>query len=466
VDPDVVDIDQLPSAGIGATETVSIGRPERLRTIWSLAWPVIVTMSLESVVGLVDMLMVGRLGAAAVAGVGVGVQVLNAITTVMFAVGTGTLAVVARHIGAGERRGAEDALMQSLLAAAGLGCLAMIPVMVWAPALVGVFGVREDVAAQCTPYVRIIMLGLPADALLFTIAMGLRGAGDTRTPLVVGAVTGLTKLGLNYLLIFGSLGAPELGVPGAALATAIAFTAGAAVAVVLLASGRLALRLEWPRMRPHPTVMGRVLRIGYPAAIEHALMQIGFFLYIFFAARYGTAAVAAYFIGVRILALSFLPGFGFTAAAGALVGQNLGARRPQEAERSGWESTRLAIYLMTGAGIVIYLAAEPIARLFVDDPAVIANAVPFIHVLAAAQPLMAIDFTLGGALRGAGDTRFPLVAVFVAFYGCRLGFASLVTFWWHLDVFWLWFALIGDYVARCLLKGWRFRSGRWKAARV
>lgn len=466
MDPDVVDIDQLPTAGIGAAEAAGIGRPERLRTIWSLAWPVIVTMSLESVVGLVDMLMVGRLGAAAVAGVGVGVQVLNAITTVMFAVGTGTLAVVARHIGAAERRDAEEALIQSLLAAAGLGVLAMIPVMVWAPQLVGIFGVRDDVVVQSTPYVRIVMLGLPADALLFTIAMGLRGAGDTRTPLVVGAVTGLTKLACNFVLIFGAFGIPALGVPGAALATAIAFTTGAAAAVILLASGRLALRVDWHRMRPHLPVMGRVLRIGYPAAIEHALMQIGFFLYIIFAARYGTAAVAAYFIGVRILALSFLPGFGFTAAAGALVGQNLGARQPGEAERSGWESTRLALYLMTSGGIVIYLAAEPIARLFVNDPAVIAAAVPFIHVLAAAQPLMAVDFTLGGALRGAGDTRFPLVAVFVAFYGCRLGLASLVTFWWHLDVFWLWFALIGDYVARCLLKGWRFHSGRWKEVAV
>jgi putative MATE family efflux protein len=441
-------------------------RSDLLRAVWGLAWPVILTMSLESIVGLIDMLMVGRLGASAVAAVGVGVQVLSAVSTTMFAVGTGALAVVARYVGAGEMRDAEDALMQSVLAAAGLSLAAMMPVLVWAPALMHLFGVADSVVAVGTPYIRLVMLGLPADAVLFTIAMGLRGAGDTRTPLLFSAVTGITKLLANYAFIFGGFGFPALGVPGAACSTALAFTMGAGVAITLLARGGLALRIVWRRMRVELVMMRRVLRIGYPAALEQFLMQMGFFTYIVFAAKYGTSAVAAYFIGVRILALSFLPGFGFAAAAGALVGQNLGAGQPRQAERSGWESTRLAIYLMSAAGICIFLFAEPIARLFVADPEVVADAVSFIHCLAAAQPLMGTDFTLGGALRGAGDTRFPLVAVFVAFYGCRLGFAYLATFWLHLSIFWVWFALMPDYLARSLLKGYRFRSGRWKTIAV
>ena len=212
--------------------------------------------------------------------------------------------------------------------------------------------------------------------------------------------------------------------------------------------------------------MRRVLRIGYPAAIEHLLMQVGFFLYIVFAAHHGTAAVAAYFIGVRILALSFLPGFGFAAAAATMIGQNLGAGRPDDAERSGRAAVRLALWLMTAAGVVIFVAARPIARLFVADAAVIADTVSFIRVLAACQPLMALDFTLGGALRGAGDTRFPLLAVFLGFYVCRLGVAWLVTFALGLGVVWLWLALVGDYVARSVLKGARFRSGMWKTVIV
>lgn len=184
--------------------------------------------------------------------------------------------------------------------------------------------------------------------------------------------------------------------------------------------------------------MRRVLTIGYPTAAEQVLMQIGFFFYLMFAARYGTSAVAAYFIGVRILALSFLPGFGFAAAAAALVGQNLGANDPERAERSGWEANRLAMYLMSAAGVLIFVAARPIAALFVNDTAVVDDAVSFIYALAAAQPLMGIDYTIGGALRGAGDTRFPLITVFVGFYGCRLTCAYLAAMVLHLSLPWVW----------------------------
>jgi Na+-driven multidrug efflux pump len=121
---------------------------------------------------------------------------------------------------------------------------------------------------------------------------------------------------------------------------------------------------------------------------------------------------------------------------------------------------------MTMAGVVIFAAARPIARVFVDDPLVIADAVDFIRVLAVAQPLMAVDYTLGGALRGAGDTRFPLWTVLLGFYVCRLGFAWIATTVLHLGVVWVWAALLGDYAARAVLKSWRFRSGVWKHARV
>jgi putative MATE family efflux protein len=439
---------------------------ELRRATWALAWPVIFSFSIESFVGLCDTLMVGRLGPTAVAGVGVGVQILGAVDSVLFAVGTGALAIVARHIGAGAKRAAEETVRQSIVAAAVLSAVAILPVLVWAPALIGAFQVRPEVIAAATPFVRIVMLGVPAGAVLFVIVSGLRGAGDTRTPLAIGAAVGTVNVAAAYVLIFGRLGLPALGVAGAALATTLAFGTGAALGIAALVRGRLVLALRWRPLRMRPDVVRRVLRIGYPAAIEHLLMQVGFFLYIVFAAQHGTAAVAAYFIGVRILALSFLPGFGFAAAAATMVGQSLGGGRPGEAERSGWAALRLALRLMSVGGVVIFVAARPVARLFVDDPEVIADAVSFIRVLAAAQPLMAIDFTLGGALRGAGDTRFPLVTVLLGFYVCRLGFAWMVTFGLGLGVLWLWLALIGDYTARSLLKAWRFRSGRWKSIRV
>lgn len=441
--------------------------PRHLRwTVWALAWPVIISYVSESMVGLVDTLMVGRLGASAVAAVGVGAQLFGAVNIVVMAVGTGTLALVARHIGARETREAQRILGQSILASTALAVLAITPVLIWPHGFARLFNVTPEVADLAAGFVRRVMLGVPGVGLVFVVAAGLRGAGDTRTPLLVGLIVNAVNVAGNYVLIFGRLGLPAMGIEGSGLASAIAVTTGAVVAMLLVTRGGLRLRVSRIDLRPDRDAIRRLLVIGAPTAAEQVLMQIGFFLYLTFAAAYGTHAMASYFIGVRILAVSFLPGLGFAAAASALVGQNLGARDPAMAERAGWTSAWLCVALMSATGVVAFAFADHIARGFVDDPDVIEGTVWFIYMLAIAQPLMALDYVFGGALRGAGDTRFPLVAVAVAFYGCRLGFAWAVTHWWHLSLPWLWAALIGDYVARAVLKGWRFRGGAWKTTRI
>lgn len=441
-------------------------RLELIRTIWSLSWPAIATFGLESLVGLVDIVMVGRLGAAPVAGVGVGTQVYYAVNVIMAAISTGAVALVARHVGAGERHSAEDALVQSLLVAVALSSLLAAIVFGIASPLVGAFGLAPLVASEGTAYVRYIMLGVPSTALFAVVGAGLRGAGDMRTPLMLGAVVNTLNVIGNYLLIFGKLGLPPMGVRGAALASGIALTVGVLLAFLHLGRARSALHLHPTRIRLNLAMARRVLSVGTPTGVEQLLMQIGFMLYLAIAALYGTTAVAAYVIGVRILALSFLPGFGFSAAASTIVGQQLGARQAEQAQRSGWETTRLAALFMSSAGLLIFVGARGIATLFIDEPAVIDEAVRFIRILAVAQPLMAADFTLGGALRGAGDTRFPLWTVILGFYGARLGWAWLAANVFGFGVTWVWSALLGDYVLRATLKGWRFRSDAWKHIHV
>ncbi len=441
-------------------------RLELLQVTWALAWPAIISFSLESVAGLCDLLMVGHLGPSAVAAVGVGVQVLSAVNTTMFAFGTGALAVVARSIGARHRAAAEEALRQSILGAVAMAAVVILPVIAFPHALVGLFSVEPAVAEAAAAFLRVVMLSVPGAAIVFVVASSLRGAGDTRTPLLIGAVVSVLNVALGFVLIFGRLGLPAFGVRGAAMATAIAFTAGACVGLVLLARGHLVLTVRWRGFVFHGDIVRRVVRVGYPAALESLLIQVGFFVYIVFVAHFGTGPVAAYFIGARVLALSFLPGLGFATAAGALVGQNLGAGRPADARESGWAAMRLAIGMMTVAGAVIFVAARPIARLFVDDPAVVDEAEHFIRILAIAQPMMAVDFVMGGALRGAGDTRFPLVTVLVAFYGCRLGLAWIVTHALGLPLIWLWLCVLSDFFARAALKSWRFRSGAWARVHV
>src|SRR5438067_10857786 len=218
-----------------------------LRTTWALAWPVIFTFSIESFVGLRDMLLVGRLGPTAVAAAGVPVQILGAVDTVMFALGTGVLAIVARHVGAGERAEAEETLRQSLGAGAAVAVLSLRPVIAWAPALVAAFRVNDAVVVAGTRFLRIVMPAAPASALLFIMVSSLRGAGDTRTPLAIGATVGTVNVVLAYGLIFGRLGLPAVGVAGAAIATGVAFAAGARSGVALPARAR-----RGPRGRPPP----------------------------------------------------------------------------------------------------------------------------------------------------------------------------------------------------------------------
>lgn len=436
------------------------------RQVWSLAWPVIVNLLSEAAVGLVDTLIVGRLGRDAVAAVGVGAQILGSVSVVTMAIGTGTVALVARHVGSGEVGMVRRVTGQSMVAALGLAVLAIVPVLIWTEQVVRLFGVDSAVVAQSAAFTRVVMMAIPGGAVGFVVASTLRAAGDTRTPLAFGLVVNAINVVLNYVFVFGAFGLPALGVRGSALATAVAFTTGATIGVVLLARGGLRVQVGIRDLRPDRALLLRIARIGAPTGIEMFAMQMGFLVYLVFASRYGTAAVAAYFIGVRILALAFLPGIGFATAASALVGQSLGAGLPERATEAGRVAVRLAVRFMSSAGLLLFVFAGTIARLFVDDPATIEDTRWFIYMLALCQPLMAVDYALGGSLRGAGDTRFTLVTLFAGLYGCRLAFAWVVTHVLELSVAWLWAALIGDYAARAAMKSWRYRSRAWQRVRV
>jgi putative MATE family efflux protein len=287
-----------------------------------------------------------------------------------------------------------------------------------------------------------------------------RAAGDTRTPLWIGAITNVVNVVLVYSLIYGAFGAPKLGVAGAAIANGLAFTLGALIFVAKWLRGTLVVGWGPPRAFERDRIR-QLFHIGYPAGLEQVVWQSGFIAFLWVVSLYGTAPYAAYGIGVQILALSFVVGFGFSIAASTHVGQRLGANDPDGAARSGWHAMRLAIGSMAVLGALIALLAEPIASFMIADPEVVRLTVVFIYILGAMQPLMALEFTLGGALRGAGDTRFPLVTVFTGLIGARVALSALFA-WMGLSVEWIFAALIADYVVKGAMLSWRFRSGRWQ----
>lgn len=436
------------------------------RTIFHLAWPVILANFLQTFTTTVDVLMVGRLGPVAVASLALGSQLLFLAFSTMLALSAGTVAVVARHIGSQETQKASQALKGSLI----LGIILSIPLTLVGVAfpeqMLRIFRPEEAVVQVGASYIGTVFLGIPFLFTSFLSAAALRGAGDMKTPLYVGGLVNLVNFTINYTLIFGNFGFPALGVQGAAVGTATSYGIGSVLYLTLFLRGRRTLSLRVPGPLWDGEMIRRVLRVGYPAALEQLLLQIGFTIWILFIVGFGTAALAAHQIGARIQFLIFLPGLGFAMAATTLVGQSLGAKDPHQAEKSGWESVKLAVLTMGALALITFTFAEQLARFFIDDREVVALAVTWIRLYSVGIPAFALYFTVSGALRGAGDTRWPLYTSAMGVLAIRLPLSYILGYVTPLALLGVWGSMVLEYYIRAAVILARYRTGAWKTITV
>lgn len=433
------------------------------REIWTLAWPVIVSQVLASAVSLIDIAMLGRLGPNALAAVGYVTQFFWLSHAVLMAVGVAGVALIARALGAGDPARARAALVGCLAVALGVSATIAGIVLAVPRAVLGLLDASPEVIETALPYLRPMMLSTLLFAVSITLESGFRAARDTRTPLGIALVVTVVKTGLNALLIFGLAGFPEWGLAGAGVATVV----GQGVAITLLAAGsrrrelRSALGFGVRDLARARADLGEVTRLAAPAVLERVVLNLALMDYFALLGHYGPSALAAYTVGVRMMSFSWIPGVGFSAAAATLVGHALGSRDPQAATRAGWRAVRFALVVSIGLGAVFALARGPIARFFTDDAGVLAALGPFMLTLALSQPLLAMHFTLSGALRGAGDTVTPLLAAAIGNWALRVPLAyAFVRL--DLPVLWMWLALVFDHVARATWVGLAFTRGRWR----
>lgn len=430
--------------------------------IWELAFPSILSMLSFTLVGLVQTKFVGELGAQALAAVGAGQRVFFAMQAILMAVSAGTTALVARAWGAGDYQEASRVTMASLVLAGVFSATVMVLGYFFAPAIAGVFGLDPATLQMASDNIRWLCLFNVAFAVNFILGAALRASGDAWSPLWISGAVNLFNIPLLYVFVFGAYGFPRMGVAGAAIAAGISFSIGGAILLGLWVKQKFRVKHVsggwWRKER-----LRRLLDIGYPAALEQFVFQLGFFIFLMLIGNYyGTEAFAAYNIGANMLMVTMTLGFGFSIAGATLVGQHLGADDHDGAERAGWRATGLAALSMGLFGGVICLFANELAGFFLgDEEQTIAYTVQFIYIMGAATPLMAIEFSIGGSLRGAGDTRFPLMATFLGLIGMRCGLAAIATYM-GVPVFWVYAALLGDYLLKGILLTWRFRSGRWK----
>ncbi len=430
--------------------------------IWELALPSILGNLSYTIVGMVQTKFVAELGAEGLAAVGAGQRIFFAMQALMMAVSAGTTALVARAWGAGDYTEASRVTMASLVLAAVMALVIAVLGIAFATPVASVFGLDQQTLEMASLNIRWLSAFNIVFAGMFILSAALRASGDAWTPLWMSVGVNILNVPLLYAFIFGRWGMPEMGVAGAAVAVGISF--GIGVGVLLYLWVRQKFRVKhvrggwWRRER-----LKQLLDIGYPAALEQGVFQLGFFIFLMLIGNYyGTEAFAAYNIGANLLMICMTVGFGFSIAGSTLVGQHLGARDHEGATRSGWRALVFAVISMGGLGVLILFFAEEIATYFLGDEEVtIRYTVQFMFMLGLCMPLLAVEFTLGGALRGAGDTRFPLVATTLGLLVMRCGISAVVTYM-GLPVVYVYASIIGDYVLKGIMLVWRFQRGKWK----
>lgn len=399
------------------------------RRVLGLAAPVIGENLLQTLLGIVDTILVAGLGAAALAGVGAALQVVFVLTAALTALSVGASVLVAQAFGAGDKaaagRVARQALIWSVVVSVPIA-LAGFPV---SPLIIGLFGMEADVAHIAVQYLH-VTLGTIVTMIVLQIGGGvLRGVGDGRTPMLVTALANVLNAALAYALIYGHLGLPALGAVGSAWGTFLSRLVAVVLLVGVLIRGRNGVRIgghaSW---RPQWHTARQVLHIGLPAALEEMILITAFAALTPLVATAGTIALAAHRVAMNILSLSFLPGIGFAIAATALVGQSIGARRPDEARAIAAIALRWAAIWMSVLGVIFLISAPQLMRLFSDDPAMIASGAAAIRIVAIAQPLWAASLVYAGALRGTGNTRLPLLISSVSMWSA-VGIAYLLVTW-------------------------------------
>jgi MATE family multidrug resistance protein len=432
------------------------------RLVLRMAWPAILENSLHTLLGIVDTILVARLGTDAVAGVGAGTQWLFLFISVMFGVSTGSIVLVARSIGAGDAATANRAVRQSMLLGVALGLAFTLFGLVGADASMALLGATGDVAAIGASYLRIVSYGGVATCCAVMASSLLRAAGDTRSPMVSTAIANVVNAVVAYVLIFGELGLPRLGADGSAWGLNAARVVAIVYLMVVLWRGRGVLKIDLGGWRPHVEQLRTIVRFGMPTAIEQILLMTSFMAFAMISIQLGTAAFAAQRITFNAVTISFLPAFGFAIAATTLTGQSLGARRPDLAERTAWVAVRMAATWMAAMGLVYIFLPEPLLRVFTDDAAVLAEGVTAMRVIGLASPIWSVPMVLSGALRGAGDTRFPLYMTIVTGWLMRVPIGYVAGLMLGLGLAGVYLGAFADALIGAGMVVWRYRRGSWR----
>ena len=436
------------------------------RAILLLAIPMVLEMTMESVFAVTDVFFVGRLGPDAVATIGLTESMLMLVYALAMGLGIGTTAVVARRVGEKDSEGAANAAVQSVALGAG-GALILGSIGVaFAPRLLALMGASPSVLAVGSGYTRVMLGGEATIVVIFVVNAVFRGAGDAAIAMRVLWLANAINILLGPCLIFGLGPFPELGVTGAAVATTIGRGTGAVYAISRLFKPGSRVLVARRHLRFDLPVMRTVARLSGSGALQSVVGMTSWIGLVRIVATFGSEALAGYTVGIRVVIFALLPSFGMSNAAATMVGQALGARNPDRAERAVWRACLYNLVFLTSIGLVFVVFARPIVWAFTSDPVVLAYGTQCLRIIAAGFAFYAYGMVLSQSFNGAGDTTTPTLL-------------NLVVFWiWELPLAWtlsvaLGMGPAGAFVAvavafssLAVAAGAIFRRGRWKQVAV
>lgn len=458
-----------------------LNRRQAYGRVMALALPAIFENIMVTMVNYVDTAMVGSLGREATSAVAINASPMWLINSISMAVSVGGTVMVARHWGAGNRERAGSFARQAIVLGALLGGAMMAAVMLLAPYIPAWMGGDPAIRADATAYLRIMACSFIPHYAGIMMSGALRGSGNTKTPMRVSLAVNLLNVVGNFLLIFPvrevalfpeswaihtrfTMWGAGMGVVGAAVSSAVSMGLAGLFLLLYLArqqnalrfSFRLSYRLKWHDLK-------EMLRIGLPAAGERVVISLGNTFYTAIVANLGVAQLAAHHLAITAESICYNPVFGFSVAATTLVGQALGAGKPEEAARYGRINIRLGVILMSVMGALLFFLAEPLMRIFTPDEEVIRLGAGVLRIIAFTEPFFALAIVSSGALRGAGDTFAPLLIGMTCMWGLRITLAFVLVRALDFGLTGAWVAMGVDLTLRGALTYLRFRSGKWKS---
>ncbi|MBP3462004.1 MAG: MATE family efflux transporter [Tyzzerella sp.] len=476
-------LDRLPYGDENLTDDLKVTKKlpadvkskELYRDIIRIAWPSFVELLLTQLTSMVDLMMVGsmggkahpEIGTQALAAVGLTTQPKFLLMAAFVAMNTGVTALVARNKGTNDSKQANLVVRQGLLFSFCATIILSILGFIFAKPMVIFMGSTEAIVTKwATQYLQIQMIGFLSFALTSTVTASLRAVGDSKTCMIYNLIANVVNVIFNWLLIYGNLGFPELGVAGASLATVLGQVVAFIIAFIVIIRGNGFLKLEFKLgFKPDKVVLGNMVNIGLPAMVEQLLMRAGMIIFAKTVASLGTTAYATHQVCMNIQALSFMTGQAFAVSATTMMGQSLGKRRTDMAQAYCSRTRKVGLVFSLLLAVVFILFGGEIVGLYNSDPEIIRIGGQIMLFVAFLQPFQSSQFIIAGGLRGAGDTKATAIFTFITVLLVR-PIVAIILVKFGLGLYGAWAAMATDQILRSALVLYRYNSGKWKLIKL